>query len=438
MRQKLILPLLLLALLLSACAAQGITPYASLPADGSAAAQNPEQATQATGRTSTEEAVTETAFPVSSTEAVGSTEPAPVSTEPEPVPSTEAPEPGLLENEAFTRRFGECCGVVLAAIYNQPFSDGIAEPNLVWNEGEFDQLVIYPRYVGSTVAACRIVRDGNGAVIEVEAPAYRCECADGDSIAAALERPEGGACWLVTVRTPNGAEASYELDYNGRYGTLCYEYLTDPTAWEDYDRLPSPESLSALSSVLGSQVLEAFLRAAARDGLNPGEAMRCFCSPCRDIGDAAAYTVFYGEMDGDSYFLEASRLHENYDPGEGTLTERTIFQADLYAQIGNELGILGPEREGGEELYFELKGLTVYNPTLMARRVAIKVNSLDVGSFDLSADDFCTLIPLDLGPLDADLPVSVQVQVLDAGERDPALAILEVWPGLGGNISGAR
>lgn len=432
MKQNLILMLLLIAMLLTACAAQSVV----LAADD-ATASAPAQTAQPTRTAPETAAPTGEEPPASSTEAEPvATEPAPVTTE--PAPETTEPAAFRRENAAFTERFGDCSGAILAALYNAPFADGEPEPNVVWNEGEFDRLVIYPRYVGSTVTACRIDRDEEGVITRVEAPSYRSECADGDSIAAALDRPEGGACWLVAVRTPEGAEASCVLDYNGRYGTLCYEFLTDLSAWEGYNRLPTQEFMDEFSEVLGGKAAEAFFRAAARAGLEPGEAMRRFCTPCLDIGDSASYTLCEGEMDGDSYFMEAARLHENYDSGEGTVNERAAAQAALFEQIGNQGGILGIDPDQYEALYFELTGLTVYNPTKLARRVSVRVNGLDAGSFDLSADDFCSLIPIDLGRLDADLSVSVEVRVLDAGGSDPALAILEVWPGMNGNISGAR
>ena len=44
---------------------------------------------------------------------------------------------------------------VLAAVYNEPFDQGIPAPTVNWNAGAEDRLVIYPRYPGSTVSARR-------------------------------------------------------------------------------------------------------------------------------------------------------------------------------------------------------------------------------------------------------------------------------------------
>ena len=426
MRLRILVILLALALLTAGCAAQNNQePSTSAPATGS----------DVTELQTTELPETSTGTdPAGTAEATVSAEP---ETEPEPVTATEE-NPGLPENEAFTSLIGSCDSSILGMICNDPFPDGEPAPTVIWNEGEYDRLCVCPRYVGSVVSARRILRDESGGIVGVEDPAYTTVCENGTVIGAALERPEGGACWVVTVIAPNGAEDGYELEYNGRYGTLRYEFLTDPAASELYDELPQPEALGDLNDILGADVMQAFLRQAARMELNPWKAMRDYCAPFGDYGDAAAYTVSAGEMEGDTFYLEAVRLREGYDPGNGTPAERAAAQAELYAQIGNERGILGPDREGGEALYVDLKGITVYNPTLSARKVTVSVNGEVHSAWELEEKDFCTLIPLDVGDLPADVPVTVQIQVVETRGGDPADAILEVWTSLGGNISAAR
>ena len=156
-----------------------------------------------------------------------------------------------------------------------------------------------------------------------------------------------------------------------------------------------------------------------------------------DFGDSAAYTVCQGEMDGDSYRLQAARLREGYDPGAGSIAERTAAQAARYAEIGNAGGILAEGHTEGETLYFDLNGLTIFNPTLLAREVTITVNGIETGTYDLTEGDFITLLDVCAGELPADVPIQVEIKVTDS-RGDPNAAILEAWPGVGGNISGAR
>lgn len=354
------------------------------------------------------------------------------SAESDPIPGT------LTENTAFAHLAGPCDGSVLAVLCNAPFADGDPAPSIVWNQGEYDQLVVCPRYVGSTVSAYRVSYDAEGKPELENAPAYTAVCAEGDSIGAALDRPEGGPCWIVSVQAPNGAETACELVYNGRYGTPAYEYLTDPSASELYRQLPEPEALGALEGVLGRDVLWSFLRASARAAIDPWQAMKRFCAPYADMGDSAAYTRSCCEMEGDTCRLEAVLLRENYDPGEGSLAERAAAQTALYEQIGSAGGILKPDAEEGEALYVDLKGLMVYNPTLLARTVSVTVNGADAGTFQLTEGDFCTLLDLDFTKLPADRPVEILVRVTQAKGDDPSRAVLELWTNLSGNISGAR
>ena len=419
-RNTVIICFLLLALFISGCAAQRTAPAS----DSSGTDVTPRITTASTDDESdtvtTEPTVLETTVLITTTEVAQ-------------VQGSDS-----AENTAFTALAGSCDGSILAVLYNEPFSNGAPMPTVIWNEGEYDRLVIYPRYVGSVVCASRISYDESGAVSQIEEPTYSTVCAEGDSIGAALDRPEGAAAWIVTVQAPNGAVAGYTLNYNGRYGTLAYEYLTDCAASELYSELPSPETLGEYSDVLGADVMDAFLRAAAREQMNPWEAMRTFCAPYVDLGDSAAYTIYQGEMDGDTYDLQAVRLREGYDPGEGDLAARAAAQAELYAEIGNEKGILGVDAAAGENLYVDLTGLTVWNPTRTATAVSVTVNGADAGTYQLSAEDFCTLVKLDFDHLPADVPVTVQVRVVETRLGDPARAILEIWPGVGGNISGAR
>ena len=158
-------------------------------------------------------------------------------------------------------------------------------------------------------------------------------------------------------------------------------------------------------------------------------------------------------MEGDTYVLEAARIHENYtpenngyrtgDPGSLTLADRVRLQAEYYEADPNRRYALGHfgDSEGEEPfepLYFDLGGIAVYNPTLSVREVEISVNGARIGTFPLEAEDFCTLIDLDQTGLPGDSPVRVEVRVVSSS-GSAADAVLEVWAGeVGGNISGAR
>ena len=371
----------------------------------------------------------------------------PVTTEPaateaaETEPATTEPAVSLVENTAFTGVAGSGCDPsILAVLYNAPFVDGDPIPTEVWREGEYDQLVIYPRWIGSEVTAWQIIRwqDEDGEFERVEGPVYTSVCVEGDCFGAALDRPEGGAAWAISVTAPDGSACNYELFYNGRYGTYAYEYLADNSVSDPLDSLNmDPQIAFELINHVGEDAFFALLRASERTGKDPWAVLDRYCSPLAEYGDAASYTVCQGEMDGDTYCLEAARLHEYYDPGEGSLAERVAAQAALYAEIGNEKGILGPGQESGEALYFDLNGLTVYNPTLLAQEVTITVNGIETGTYDLTEGDFITLLDVCCGELPADEPIRVELRVTES-RGDPNAAILEVWPGVGGNISGAR
>lgn len=369
--------------------------------------------------------------------------PEPAETEPaETEPPETEPPVELTENAAFTEIAGEGCDpAILAVLYNAPFVDGDPIPTEVWNEGEYDQLVICPRWIGSEVAAWQILRarDEEGEFEYLEGPVYSSVCGEGTCIGAALDRPEGGAAWALSVTAPDGSAANMELLYNGRYGTFTYEYLVDNSSVLADDALTLEREIAdVLIDDVGEDAFCALLREAARQGKDPWAVMARYCSNLRDcFGDSMAYTISQGDMDGDTYYLETAFMHENYDPDEGSVDDRAAYQATLYAEIGSAMGIHGPSSDSDEPLYFELDGLTVYNPTLLAREVTITVNGIEIGTFDLTEGDFVTLLDVCVGELPAEGAVQVEVKVTES-VGDPNAAIIEVWPGVTGNISGAR
>lgn len=377
-----------------------------------------------------------TELPETTTETTPSTEPAASSEATEP---TEPTEPTLLpgENTAFHELIGSCDGSILGAVYNAPFSLGEPNATTVWNEGEFDRLVVYPRYVGSEVTAWQLAKDESGETVGKLGPVFSAVCADGDCIAAALDRPEGQSAWLLQIKAPDGTKASLELTYNGRYGTPTLEYLTNPSGSNLNVSLPEIEDLSWLEEIIGANALYGFLRAADRAGLEPWQAIYDYCEPLSEWDDSAAYTVYHGDMYEGTYYLELGRLRESYDSNEGSIADRLTAQYEAYERIGNSMNILQPGHKDGEALYVDLKGITVYNPTLLVKKVSVSVNGQSMGKFELTDGDFCTLIELDLTGLSAYQPVEVEVRV-EESRCKPADAILEVWSALGGNISGAR
>lgn len=417
MKQIILSCLLCLCLLVAGCAAQ------------SAATTDPVRSTQ---RTEPEATQASTGDPASTTETEELTAP---TTEPLPTQTDAGSASDLTENEAFLSVAGPCDNAIVGVLYNAPFVDGEPKPTVVWNEGQYDQLVIYPRYVGSEVSVWSVVWEGEDQ--RLDGPVYTAVCEQGDCFAAALDRPEGLSAWVVSVKAPSGAEAGLELTYNGRYGTYAYEYLTDDSASELHESLPEQESLYELETVLGAEELHSFLRAAARQKLDPWAAMQRCCTPLAELGVSAAHTVCEGEMNGNVYTLQTAKLREGYDPGEGSLEERVRGQAERYAELGNADGILGPDKADAEALYYDLTGLTVYNPTLLAQTVSVTVNGEALGSFRLTEGDFCTLLELNVTSLPADAPIQVELHVEQSCGADGA-AILEAWPGIGGNISGER
>ena len=432
MPKRIFVCLLILALLASGCTAQ--TRPSGESESGSPTL--PPSAPVVTGRADTDEDLPSTNTP---TEA-SATEPR--MTEPtETEPAETEPPVSMVENTAFTGIAGsDCDASILGVLCNAPFVNGEPVQTEVWCEGEYDQLVICPRWVGSEVAAWQIVRwqDEEGENERLEGPVYTAVCEEGTCIGAALDRPEGGAAWAVSVTAPDGSNANYELYYNGRYGTLACEYLTDNAAGlnGEAERM-DPTLVDEMTGQVGDDVFYSLLRAAARIRKDPWAVLERYCSPLCDFGDSAAYTVCQGEMEGDTYYLEAARLRENYDDASGSIAERTAHQAALYDEIGNEGGILGIDPTASEALYFDLNGLTVYNPTLLAQEVTITVNGIETGTYELTEGDFITLLDVCCGELPTDEPIRIELRVTES-RGDPAAAILEVWPGVGGNISGAR
>ncbi|MBQ1371346.1 MAG: hypothetical protein IIY70_00310, partial [Oscillospiraceae bacterium] len=262
----------------------------------------------------------------------------------------------------------------------------------------------------------------------------------GCEIGASLERPEGGAAWFVNIELPDGTHAGMYLNYNGRYGTARYEFFQEPYLSSLIQVPTAMEDWNSQFEMIGYENFWGFWRAAARMGLDTWDAAKTFYTALTEVGDGAAYTVTEGDdVENGVLTLKTARFHSAYDPQEGTLEERTAAQAALYAQIGNKNGILGPDQpSSGEPLVYRLTGLTVLNPSLAASKVQISVNGADCGVFELARGDFDTLIPLELEAVSAESPVTVEVRITETNYGTPETAIIEVFPGLSGNISGAN
>ncbi len=405
---------------------------------------------------------TENAVPMTESSALPTTEAPSASTTEAPVITTEAPEnpteapetsaeptassdtakpvdDTLLsgENTAFHKMVGSCDGSLLGVVYNAPFRLGEPASTITWNEGEYDRLVIYPRWVGSEVSAWQLSRGESGELVRGDSPVFSTVCGEGDCIAAALDRPEGDSIWMLQINSPEGDSASLELKYNGRYGTPTLEYLANPNCSNLTVSLPDVEDLSWMEEILGANPLYSFLRAVDRAGLDPWQAIYDYCEPLSAWDDSAAYTIYHGDLYEGTYFLELGRVHENYDSGSGNIYDRLTAQYETYQKIGNSMGILAPGHKDGEALYVDLKGITVYNPTLLVKSVSVTVNGLSMGTYQLTEGDFCTLIELNVTEQKAYQPVLVEVHV-EKCRCKASDAILEVWGSLGGNISGAR
>ena len=343
--------------------------------------------------------------------------------------------PATGENPAFVALAGSCDGSFLGLLCNDPADPRAPQPTETWNEGEFDRLLICPRWPGTQVSAYRLAEDGS-----LEGPVYSSVCGEGGVIAAALDRPEGGPAWCVILRSPQGWEGGFTLRYNGNTGTPFLEFISDPRASALYEALPAYETVEPLELMLGEEVLWSFLRASARLHLDPWEAMSRCCAVYGDFGDSAAFTLWSQSREGDTCQLLAARFREGYYQEGADLTKAAAAQYAAFQAHGNELGILGPEPVEETELYYTLTGLTVYNPLLAVKTVEISVNGQDLGSFELTEGDQCTLLPFDELPhYTADKPLEIQIKVLETRQGfQPDAALLEVWPALGGSVSGAR
>ncbi len=419
--------LLAIAVLFSACMAGPTTNDPANTTPETAAVPEleiPAETTEAPARQTTEVPAEATAEP----------------TEAETAPETTAhvPQDGD-ESSAFSGIFSGCDETIYGVLYNAPFTNGEPAPTEVWNRGEYDQLVLIPRYVGTTVRAYEMELDENWQPVAKQAPVYTTVSQDGCVIGASLQRPEGAPAWYVEMELPDGRSAGMALSYNGRYGTARYEFLTDPYASSLVQTPSVMDDWAPSIERFGSDVVWAYWRAATRMGLDPWEATSEFFTELTEIGDGAAFTLREDQdMENGVYHFDAARFHTAYYTEKGTLGEAVRAQYNLYSSVGNRFGILGPDDPyRNDPLVYQLKGLTIYNPSLAAATVRIRLDHEDVGTFDLSAGDFCTLIPLDLPEFEASRPVSVDVEVLETYYGTPEEAIIQVWPGIGSNISGA-
>ena len=376
------------------------------------------------------------------------------------------PEAGKMEN-LFFRESGSFDDSILAAIYNGPFSGDSPTPTVVWNEGEQDRLLIYPRYAGSVVSARRIVYvtgeyEQEYAMIE-ESPVFSTVCGEEDCIGAALERPEDAPCWVITVQAPNGAEGSWILSKNNSYGTPVYEYLTDESAAnrETYVEATYETAKNILRELgyvtpsfqheydesnpyvlLGNSLTRSAASLPEQSGLKPLVLLN------NELvgGDSAVWLDWENQMIGDTCVLEAAIMHEYYvnemyetfgSDYQKTLEGKVAWQAERCAEE-RLLSYTGRVAAEGEELHFDLSGLLVYNHTLAAKTVSISVNGEEVGEFALTEGDFFTVIPLDCMGLPGDKPVRVELRVLETRFGTPEQALLWLLPFLGSPLSGGR
>ena len=350
------------------------------------------------------------------------------------VPDVSAPE--FTVSASFSALFPTCPDSVTAVLANTPFPNGKPDASLQWNDGAYDQLVLVPRFVGSTVNAYRLnYTEADGLQLEND-PVYSAEATDGTAIFASLDRPEGFPAWYVEIVTPDGKRSGMTLEFNGRTGTPAYEYICMEPAEED-------ELVKAVTDAhivpLTAADLNAFVLAARKCGMEPWEAAeRCF-TQLTDIGDGAAFTLSYGhEMAGNVYSFRMARMHQFYLIEAYGIDELVTGQYSIYEQMGNELGILGPSFTGElPDLTWRLSGLTVFNKLLAAKEIRVSVNGEDIGTYTLPQDQFCTLIPLDLPEQLADTPISVDVTIVSAWYGEPDGAWIDVYGGISSNISGA-
>lgn len=398
-----------------------------------------------------------------------------------PVPSTaeDTTEPAEPDHEAENTAFLSITGGaalndnVLGVICNASALEGTA-PTVVWNEGEQDSLVICPRYPGSTVEARWFQRFENDRVdIESETPRFTALCGQGDSIGAALERPEDGSGWFVTVRTPDGREGGWILTRNSQNGTPAYEFIIGGSYdWE------SEESQDFNSSqeqeIVDDHLLVAIGKEAGYDYqfiFNTSSEVRrsltrplsegLLCSISRSLyhdgplfvwnnwvaDESTIWTVSKSQMQGDTCCTEAVVVHEYYmeeigrgtkiwAPRDLTVEETAVRQAELFAER-RMLGYVGVADED-VVLHFDLGGVQVYNPTLNAKTVSITVNGQEAGSFSLTEGDFFTQIPLDYPDLPGDHAVRIEARVTECSFGTPEQAVLVLRPNLYSIFVGGR
>ena len=381
------------------------------------------------------------------------------------------------EQSPFPGAFDTMDDSILAAICNDPRPWDSGSPGVIWNEAEADSLIIYPRYAGSTVTARRIVYDADGRGSLEPTPVYSSVCREGEWISASLERPEK-PCWVLTVRTPDGREASWVLARNSLYGTPAYEYLAQGQG-EESSQEDRPEELcgvaghilkhvgygwdSGYGNIAGCLPEEesspfyslgkALARSIRRATQGAEESTAYLIRNDWFEGDAAAWMSRECRMQGDTCCLDAAWLSEYYMneiyretfvEGQGSpdlpLAETVARQAALFAEQ-RYVGYRGTDSflaQEGEELHFDLYGILVYNPTLAAKTVSLTVNGEQAGTFDLTQGDFFTWIPLDYPNQPGDKPVHVEARITETWFGAPEQAILDLWPNLSGNLSGAR
>lgn len=391
---------------------------------------------------------------------------------------TEPPAAERRMENPFSGALSSASDYVAAAIYNEPFDRGVPAPTVTWNTGAADRLVIYPRYPGSTLSARRIVYDSEGRASIEAKPAYSTLCGPEDCVAASLERPAERPCWILTVRTPDGMSADWVLTRNSRYGALSFEYLCDfmPYTGEDAAYFEGSELYGSVAERLlggvgydtrsergsiyhilpydgsnplvrlGSSRLQVMSLALEPFGINAGT----FAWNEWFADEAAVWTVAETRMEGAACVMEAGVVHEYYMSeldresfveGQGspkrTVAEKIAGQARLFER-DRLLGYAGQTAAQGETLRFDLHGLLVYNPTLTAKGVSVRVNGRDAGAFELTEGDFFTWIPLDFPNQPGDQVLRVEVQVTEARYGAPERAILDLWPQLGSNLRGGR
>ena len=200
-----------------------------------------------------------------------------------------------------------------------------------------------------------------------------------------------------------------------------------------------PALMSDLIGAWGEKHFWDFWHGAEEAGVRDWNEAGRYFSRITEIGDGAAFTLSQGgDFYNGSYQFQIARFHTNYYEEADTLAESVSAQYRKYQQIGNSLGILGPEKDDeGVELTYQLTGVSIFNPILAAKEVEILVNGENVGKFSLAADRFCTLIPLSLPEVAADKPIDVEIRVTDVYYGAAEDAIIEAEAGIGGNISSA-